>query len=140
MVGVEGLRAIAAGVLRPFPGIDPEVRPGGTLRVGPGAVAPVILIRETAAGPADDRRFDGAESVEQCLANAAHVGNFRRFAHPDAVIDHRAEMFDEMAIDLGRNGGNGLVDHHVDSSRGTLAAQRHRERGDGGEKGASVHG
>ena len=105
----ELVEAVAVGVL-----LSPEggaVGPGGG---GTDAVAPVVGVGEAAAGPAEQRRLNGAHGVDEGLADAAGIGDFGVGADPDAVVDDAAEVLDEMAIDLGGDGGDGLGGEDID--------------------------
>ncbi len=73
-------------------------------------------------------------------------GILRLLADPHAVVDHAAEMLDEVAVDLGRDGGDGLTGKYLDVgvslcrlSQETGAAQSERGGGKGGgfEEGAA---
>src|SRR6185436_12234399 len=77
------------------------------------AVAPMVLVGKTAAGPADLRRLDLFQRSDDVVADAAGVRNRRVFAHPDALVDAMAEMLREMAVDVGIDDGAGLagLDH-----------------------------
>ena len=46
-------------------------------------------------------RFDLPHLLDQFFANAIQVWNFRLLAHPDAVVDHAAQIFGEVSVDFG---------------------------------------
>src|SRR6202030_60401 len=96
----------------------PEPGAGGTFGGGTDAVPPVVAVGEAAARPAQDGSFDGAHGVDESLAHAIHVGNFRTFADPYAVVDNSAELLDEVRVDLRRDGGDGFGGENVDARVG----------------------
>src|SRR3546814_16002297 len=65
------------------------------------AVAPVILVGEAAAGPADDGDVQLFERGHHVAAIAVGVGDFRIGADPDAVVGAAAEILGELALDRG---------------------------------------
>jgi len=70
---------------------------------GTNAIAPIITVGKTTAGKPDDRRLDQPHLLDQVLADSIDMGNRRVFPNPDAVINHAAEIFDEMAVDIRRD-------------------------------------
>jgi hypothetical protein len=103
------MQAVLVGVF-----LAPEGGALGTFVDGPKPIMPVVAIGEAAAGPAQDGGLDLAHGVEKGLADAALVGDSGFFAHPDAVVDDPAEMLDEVAVDLGGDGGDRLGGEDVD--------------------------
>ena len=101
-------RASGAFVLRP------EVGAPRTLVGRPDAVAPVIAVGKASAGKANDRRLDLPHLVDQLFADAIHVWDFRLLAHPDAVVDHAAEIFGEVPVDVGRDRSQRLAQKNLD--------------------------
>ena len=92
----------------------PKVSPPRTLVYGADAIAPVIAVGETAARETHDRRFDLPHLVDQFLANAIHVRDFRVLAYPDSVINHSAQILGEMAVDIRGNGAERLIEKDID--------------------------
>ena len=81
----------------------------------PDAVFPVVAVGKAAAGPADHGRLDLLQRVGQSFADTVGIGDLGIGADPDAVVDHPAEVFGEVAVDLRRDGAEGFVEHDVDS-------------------------
>src|SRR3954470_17917353 len=98
-----GAEAIVLGDTAPM-----DIDPLRTLGARPDAIAPVIKIAKTAAGPADHRHMDFLERIHHILAIAADVGNFAVFPDPDAFINAAPQMFGELSIDMTVNGRAGL--------------------------------
>src|SRR5262249_8968348 len=80
--------------------IAPEVGVAWAILARANAVAPVVTVGETAARPADDAGFDPAHVFNQFFADAADVRDFGIFADPNPVVDHAAQMLDEMAVNI----------------------------------------
>src|SRR5436190_1773930 len=78
-------------------------------------VAPVVAVRETAAGPADDRRLCFSQLVDERLANAADVRHLRVFTHPHAVVHDSAEVLDEVSVDLRRDRADRFADQNLEA-------------------------
>ncbi len=128
--------------------VGPEVRAAGAALARAHAVAPVVAVGEAAAGPAHDGGLDAAQRIHQRAAHAVDVRHPRRLAHPDAVVHHAAEVLDEVAVDLGSDGADGLIEQDVDAGvgggargpgRGAARSARERGSGEGGaarERGA----
>ena len=141
----ELVEAVLVGVL-----LAPEGSAGGTLVAGADAVAPVVGVGEAAAGPAEDGCVDGAHGVEEGGADAVLVGDGGAFADPDAVVDDSAEVLDEVGVDLGGDGGDGLSGEDLDGGVGVRAglgeeggvAEGDRGGGEGGgfEEGSAGRG
>src|ERR1019366_9971406 len=81
LVRIEVLRARAARVLGPLRRVRPEVRPFGTLLSRSDSVAPVVAVGKAAARPADHRRTDAPQRLDQLLPQTADVRNRRILAH-----------------------------------------------------------
>src|SRR5690606_35285535 len=73
------------------------------------AVAPVVLVGETAAGPAHHRHLQLLQRRDHVVAVAAGVGDLRILAHPDAAVDAVAQVFGELAEEVAAHLGAGLV-------------------------------
>src|SRR6516164_11825754 len=93
------MQAVGVGVL-----LAPEGSPGWALCARADAVAPVVGVSEAAARPAQHRSADSLHGVDEVLADAVDVGDARAFANPHAVVDDSAEMFDEVRVELRRDG------------------------------------
>src|SRR5262249_45689665 len=63
-------------------------------------VAPVVLVGEAAARPAQHGDLQLLQRGHDVVANAARVGNRGALADPDAVVDQAAEMLRELAVDV----------------------------------------
>ena len=77
------------------------------------AVAPVVVIGEAAAGPAEDGGADGPKRVDGELAEAVGVGDGGFRSYPDAVVNTFTQVFDEVAVVLGidaAEAGEGIGD------------------------------
>ena len=85
------MQPVSVGVL-----LAPEAGARGTLAGGAKAVAPVVGVGEAAARPAQHRRLNGLHGVDEGLADAVGVGNLGVRPDPDAVVDHAAEVLDEV--------------------------------------------
>src|ERR1019366_5960452 len=119
-VRIIALRTVAARAFRPFPGLYPEVGTLGAFVARTGAVAPIVLVGKAAAGPANHARLDAPKGIHQLFAKPANVGDARVFAHPDAVVHHAAQIFDEVPIDLRRDRADGFIEQNVDARLGRL--------------------
>src|SRR5262249_21605818 len=91
--------------------VYPEVRAARAILARPDAVAPVVAVGETPARPPDDARLDSLHRFDDRLPDAADVGDLRVLAHPDAVIDHAAQMLDEMSVYFRRDFTDQLVQY-----------------------------
>jgi len=80
---------------------------------------------------------DLLEAIDEVLADAVDVGDARTFADPDAVVDDAAEVLGELAVDLGGDGADALVEHDLDVCvRGRApGAARAKSEGRSGERG-----
>ena len=87
----EGIRVHAAPA---------RVGPARPLPARADAVAPVVLVGEAAAGPADDGSFDTFQRVDEGGADTACVWDFGVFSDPDAVVDTLAEMLGELSENI----------------------------------------
>ena len=90
----------------------PEVVGAGA---GPAAdaVAPVVAVGEAAAGPAVVGGGDALHVVDELTADAVDVGDFGIAADPDAVVDDGAEVFDEMAVEVGADACSGSLQRRL---------------------------
>src|SRR5215813_7052858 len=78
----------------------PKIVSPGTPRRRADAVAPMIAIGEAPARPAQIRSADSLHVFNELFANPVNVRNLGITSHPDAVIDHTAEMLDEMPVKM----------------------------------------
>src|SRR5262249_13601082 len=91
-----GLRRILAG-RHPM---LPEVVSPGTFGRWADAVAPMVAVGEASARPAEIRSSDSLHVINELLANPVVIRNPGIASDPNAVIDHAAEMLDEMPIQM----------------------------------------
>ena len=95
---------------------------------GADSVAPVVLVGEAAARPADVRHLERLQRGDDVVADAAGVGDGRVGADPDAFVDAVAEVFGELAEDIAVDLRAGL--RRVDGQRHLiLGRNRGRECG-----------
>ena len=64
------------------------------------------------------RAVSWRKSSAKVAAQTVVVGNFGFRADPDAVIDDAAEVFGEMAVDVGRDGAKRFVGENFDARVG----------------------
>src|SRR5580698_1055112 len=93
----------------------PEVRAPGTFLGRANSVAPIITVGEASAGKPDHRCLDPAHLIDQVFANSIDIGNGRVLSYPNAVVNHPAQIFGEMPIDIGRDHSQGFVEEDFDS-------------------------
>jgi hypothetical protein len=67
--------------------------------------------------------------IHDRLADAADVLDLRALADPDPVVDDAAQVLDEVAVDLGRDAGDGLPGEHLDPRVRGRAGARGQEGG-----------
>src|SRR5262249_24349138 len=91
-----GLRRMLAGRHLELP----EVVSPGTFGRRADAVAPLVAIGEASARPSEIRSADSLHVVNELLANPVVVRDPRIASDPDAVIDHAAEMLNEMPVQM----------------------------------------
>ena len=89
------------------------------------AVGPVVLVSETAAGPAEHGNFQFLERIEHVGTVTVGVGNLRVLAYPEASIDAGAEMFGKLAVNLLIDYGSVLLGLEVHG--GFCTERRHGE-------------
>lgn len=109
---------------------------GGAFCARTDAFPPVVFIGETAAGPADHRDFQVAESLQYVVAVAAGIGNLGVFANPDAAVDTRAEMLGKLAEELAIDLRAGLV--RTNGARRLRVVARPRQEKAEGEEGERI--
>ena len=90
----------------------PEVCAPGPFFSRTNSVAPVVAIRKTAARKANYCGFDLAHVFDQAFAKAIDIRYRTFFADPNAVVQHAAEIFHKMTINVGRNGSQRLIEKH----------------------------
>src|SRR5262245_44146092 len=94
------------GVIQPWRHAGlPVVVCSGPLGCRADSVAPVITVREASARPPEIRRSDGFHVIDKLFSNPIDIRNPRVFSDPDPVVNHPAEMLDEMAVDMRANLG-----------------------------------
>src|SRR5262249_61743661 len=79
---------------------------------------PFVAVAKTSPGPPFDAPLNPFHRFDKRLADPADVGNLRVFAYPDAVVDHAAQMFGEVAVYLRRDCADRLVQKKLDSPVG----------------------
>src|SRR5205823_6012373 len=99
-VRIVALRAFAARCFRPLSRVHPKVGSLRPLVARSDPVAPVVLIGETSARPADYAGLHLPQRIDQLFADAVDIGNARTLADPDAVVYDAAEVLDEVPVDL----------------------------------------
>jgi hypothetical protein len=71
--------------------------------------------------------------VDERLTNPAAVRNSRPLADPDAVVDHAAQMLDEVAVEIGRHRADAFRQQYVDarvSGAGSARSKRYCRAGE----------
>ena len=143
LVGAEFIGLVLLRAVRGFAQIrriSPEVSAPGSLVPRSDTIAPVVAIGKTTARPANYRGVQKFQAIDERFADAADVRNLRFLSDPDAVVDTAAQMFREMAVNVRRNGSDGLLGEYFDSCGGS---PRETGRGHQGEAGeyeiATVH-
>ena len=84
-------------IVLPTPG---GIHANGTLVARTDAVAPIVLICKTAAGPTNHRHLDRLQSFDNVLAITLDIGNGGMFAHPDTAVDATPQLLGKLAVDL----------------------------------------
>ena len=74
------------------------------------AVAPVIAIGEAASGPPEIGSAETLHVVDESSADSLDIRDLRIPPHPDAVIDHAAEMFNKVPVDMRTDCGSGFAE------------------------------
>ena len=118
--------------------VGPEVGAARPALPRAHAVAPIVRIGEAAAGPAHDARFDLPERVYQCTAHTAHVRHLRAFTHPTAIVDHAAQVLDEVPVQLGRDRADRFIDEDLEPR--IVGLRAHRGRVSSGDRGGGAGG
>jgi hypothetical protein len=103
------VQPVVVGVL-----LVPEASAIGPHVDGAETVMPVVGVGETAAGPAQDGRLHGTHHVDERSTDTALVGDLRLLADPYAVVDHPAQLFDEVGVDLRGDSADGLGRKNLD--------------------------
>ena len=67
----------------------------------------MVLVGKAAAGPAQDRNFQGLEGLQDIRTVAVDIGDVTIGTHPDTFVDASAQMLGKLSVNLGRD--NGLV-------------------------------
>src|SRR6478735_2522097 len=81
------------------------IQRGGPLVAGTYAIAPVILVGETASGPAHVRHLERFQCRHDVIADATCVRNRRIRPDPDSLVDTAPEVFGELAKDVAVDRG-----------------------------------
>src|SRR5471030_3077538 len=90
-----GAEAVVLGHAAPM-NIDPHRALGARA----DAVAPVIQVAETAAGPTHHRNMDMPQCLHHILAVPVDIGNLAVLSYPDTFIYPAPQMLGELAIDM----------------------------------------
>ena len=109
-----------------------DVDPGRPPVARADAVAPVIIVGEAAARPADHRHAEPPQRREHVVAIAVGVRDRRSLADPDAFVDAAAEMLGELAVDRRLDPRAGMFGVDGDRNPGRLRLRRSGREGDGG--------
>src|ERR1700722_9869454 len=83
------------------------------------AVAPIVAVRKTTARVTDNRSFYFAHFFDEFFANAVDIWHLRIRANPDSVVEHAAQVFGEVSVQIGRNDSQVLVRENFDAGVGT---------------------
>src|SRR5437868_1019325 len=108
-----------------------RVGPSRTLVARTDTVTPVILVGETATGPAQYGNIQFFQRSNNVVTQAARVRDRRVFAHPQAIVDQTAEVLGKLAVDVTVDGPSWLV--QPDRERGfvrpdVLSPSRKRDK------------
>src|SRR5437868_1111263 len=93
----------------------PEVGAARALVGGADSIAPVVAIGETSAGKAHNGRFDPGHLVHQFFPNAVDVWDPGILTHPNAVVNDATEILHKVAVDIGRDRSDELVENNFDT-------------------------
>jgi hypothetical protein len=100
----------------------------------------VIFVGEATAGPAQHRHLQFLECCEYIVAIPARVGNGGVGSHPDAFVDIAAQVFHELAVDVGVDLCARLIGTDRELNRGRVGGggdtrdkRKHPRRGRGDE-------
>ena len=102
--------------------VDPEIGAARALRARPDAVAPVVAIGKTPAGPAHDGRLEPPHVLHEFASDAALVADLGILPHPDAVIDDAADVLREVAVKIGRDDADRFIEQHFNRRGGICRA------------------
>src|SRR5262245_9540630 len=78
----------------------PEIVSPGAIGRRADAVAPMVAVGEAPARPPQIRSANPLHVIHELLANPVYVRNPGIAPDPDAVINHTAEMLDEMPVQM----------------------------------------
>src|SRR5699024_354111 len=109
----------------------------GPLLARADAVAPVVVVGEAAAGPAQVRDLQRTQRLDHVIADATRVRDLGVLAHVEAAVDAAAQVLGEMAVDVPADRVAGAGE--VDGDAGRAAADRRRS-GPGGGGGSVARG
>jgi len=111
-------KRIVLGVVAPV-----DVDGLGALVVGTDAVAPVVVVGETAAGPAEDGDADLFQPFDGLAAVAVDIGDGRLLADPQAAIGAGTEVLGKVAMEFGLDSSNFDIGADLDRSGRILASK-----------------
>ena len=108
------------------------------------AVAPVVSVGEAASGPAKVGCADALHVVDELFPDAIDVWDFGVAYDPHTVVDHAAEVFDEVSVDVRADDCAGFAESEFDfciGGEGKIAGCDCAQcsGGTGFDKCASVH-
>ena len=83
-------------------------------------VASLLPVGEASAREAHHRRLDLHHLVHKFLADSIHIRNFGILADPDSVVDDAAQVLDEVAVDIGRDRAEDLVEYNFNAAGNAL--------------------
>src|SRR5262249_30265437 len=92
----------------------PKIVSPGTHGGGADAVSQMETVGEAPARPTQIRSANSLHIFNELLANPVYVRNFGIASHPDAVIDHTAEMLNEMPVQMRVDNRAGFVRRYFD--------------------------
>src|SRR6185437_12119982 len=119
--------------------IGPKIRAFRAPVAWADAVAPVVAIGKASARPANNRRLDALQIVDEFFPNASDVRNFSVLSDPDAIVNTAAQVFGEMSVNVGRNRSYWLIRENFDGRRCCKRGTRGEKRKPGKHELSSVH-
>src|ERR1035441_6169290 len=127
-----GAKAVVLGVHAPV-----EVDVVGPLGGGADAVAPVIIVGEAAAGPAQ-HGDESLEIIHGLLPMAVDIGDFRILAYPEAAVNAASQVLGELSVEFGADGARlpGEIDVDAAVGGGRRQAPASGQDGGGGSAGS----
>ena len=87
-----------------------RVHHAGTQLARADPVAPVVVVGEAAARPAQVRDADAAQRLHHVEADPALVRGRGALPHPESAVDAAPQVLGEVAVDVAGDGGAGQVE------------------------------